>query len=331
MGHSARKRGYSYQSFARKSVRSRTHHKRGPPHAGDPNVLCKLIPLLCPQTQPNKQDPTPTAPSPPPKSTSNTPVPPSPTQTSSTNTEAPSPTPSSSPPPPPPPSTNSPSPTPTPTVTSVGENSSPSVSTTTKSSNLTPSSELPTTATQQSSDSTQTVISTNSNGQLTTENVVSTVPVPFTTSSGIPLVRTTDSLGSTFTIPYGPDPTQSSFGSETSNTSAAVNGNGAAVKGSDNDIGAVVGGISGAIALLVLLILGFCFIRRRRRAIRTAPSAEFLGQQQYPFSGSAQFLFQRAGSFGSSAQVMDTASPIRELGPDPFGVHSEKAEHAYAY
>lgn len=159
---------------------------------------------------------------------------------------------------------------------------------------------------------------------------MSTVPVPFTTSSGIPLVRTTNSLGSTLTVPYGPDPTQTSpiAGSDSGTTNTSPTVNGAAAKGSDNDIGAVVGAVLGGIALLVLLILGFCFIKRRRRATRTAPSAEFLGQQQYPFSGSAQFQFQRAGSFGSSAEVMDIASPIRELGPDPFGLHNEKVEHA---
>ncbi|KAF9483831.1 hypothetical protein BDN70DRAFT_241972 [Pholiota conissans] len=315
------------RSFGGISVFSRKPRRRGIANDLDPAAFCKQFPVFCPPTKHNHttkepakptKEPEPNPPASPPVKT--TPNPP-PTTAMSTATQAPPP-PS---PPPPTSSTSSPTPTPQPTVIATLQDTSTPSAASTEANQATPSqsSAAISVSSVEESDTTRTVVSTDSSGHLTTKDVVTTVPIPFTTSSGIPLIRTTDSLGSTVTVPYGPDPTDSSLSNNSNDgtsTTTPAQINGAASK--DSNVGAVVGGVLGGIALLVLLIMGFCYIRRRRRAIRTAPSSEFLNRGNYPFSGSANFLFQHAGSYGSTS-VIDIVSPTREE-PDPFSAHSSE-------
>lgn len=182
-------------------------------------------------------------------------------------------------------------------------------------------------------ETTATFITTESNGQTQTQEVtVGLNAQPFTTTSGFVFISTTDSVGQVITVSYGLDPAQTSTASSANTTSngTAASSTGATASGSSH-AGAIAGGVVAALAVVCLIVAFLFLLRRRRRALRTAPSSEFLVQRQYPFTGSAQFQFQRAGSFSSpGGSVVDIrqqeggALLTREQSPRTYNVAGEK-------
>ncbi|KJA18587.1 hypothetical protein HYPSUDRAFT_45132 [Hypholoma sublateritium FD-334 SS-4] len=183
------------------------------------------------------------------------------------------------------------------------------------------------------SQTTATFITTESNGQTQTQEItIGSNAQPFTTTNGFVFITTTDSVGQVITVSYGLDPAQTSTASSANSAAngTAANSTGATASGSSH-AGAIAGGVVAALAVVCLVIALSFFLRRRRRALRTAPSSEFIVQRQYPFTGSAQFQFQRAGSFSSpGGSVVDIrqqeggALLTREQSPRTYNVAGEK-------
>lgn len=123
-------------------------------------------------------------------------------------------------------------------------------------------------------------------------------------SSGLP------SPTNQFGVPFGSDPTH---GMATS--SGAYNADSSVPALSSNvtkgpNVGAIVGGILGAITFLLLLLLLVLWLMRRRKKGRTAPSAEFLVSPR-PFTGTPQF--QRIGSTYETQSVNSLRGPLTKV------------------
>ncbi|KAI9064293.1 hypothetical protein FKP32DRAFT_1591724 [Trametes sanguinea] len=90
-------------------------------------------------------------------------------------------------------------------------------------------------------------------------------------SVGLSPVPTPDSASSTSTVTVVITPSPSPSGSQRSSSNGV---SGAA--SNSNHTGAIVGGVIGGLALILIALAAAVLIRRHRRAMRTAPSAEFM-------------------------------------------------------
>jgi len=123
-------------------------------------------------------------------------------------------------------------------------------------------------------------------------------------------------------LPFGADPTNASgVGAAPSNTARAGSGIGStnAAASQGPDVGAIAGGVIGTISFVLLLLFVVWLIRRRQKN-RTAPSAEFLSDSRYPFTGSSQFQFQRNNGSQYDMQSQNNvliSSPTNPRGDTP--------------
>jgi len=141
------------------------------------------------------------------------------------------------------------------------------------------------------------------------------------TSSFVSAGQMSTSLNSSG-LPFGADPTSASgVGAAPSNTASAGSGIGStnAATSQGPDVGAIAGGVIGTISF-VLLLLFLVWLIRRRQKNRTAPSAEFLSDSRYPFTGSSQFQFQRNNGSQYDLQSQNSvviSSPTNSRGNTP--------------
>ncbi|KAI9064295.1 hypothetical protein FKP32DRAFT_620100 [Trametes sanguinea] len=86
-----------------------------------------------------------------------------------------------------------------------------------------------------------------------------------------------------------------------------------------NHTGAIAGGVLGGLALLIALLAGLAMLRRKRRASRTAPSAEFMhmarsGGTNARVGGGTTPTFDQDGSVGSCSDDPPPGPPFTEGG-----------------
>ncbi|OSD01646.1 hypothetical protein PYCCODRAFT_1425857 [Trametes coccinea BRFM310] len=105
-----------------------------------------------------------------------------------------------------------------------------------------------------------------------TTSQVPTTPHPTIKSTDTTLLASvTDSASSTSTVTVIITPSPSPSGGQRS-ASHGVTG----AASNNNHAGAIVGGVIGGLALILIALAAAVLIRRHRRAMRTAPSAEFM-------------------------------------------------------